>query len=57
MSFLPEPDTRIRIYTVALPLENPVEISAQQISSPTIRSGFVAVELGGIVFPDDLLSD
>ena len=55
--FSPEPDTRIRIYTVALPLENPVEISAQQISSPTIRSGFVAVELGGIVFPDDLLSD
>ena len=37
--FSPEPDTRIRIYTVALPLENPVEISAQQISSPTIRSG------------------
>ncbi|MGN1129683.1 MAG: hypothetical protein ACI4T6_12130 [Candidatus Flemingiibacterium sp.] len=42
----PEPDSLIRVFMAFRPLETPVEIEPQELSSPE-RSGFTVVEWGG----------
>ena len=42
----PTPDTLIRIYMAWMPLEQAVEVPAQELTSPT-RQGFTVVEWGG----------
>ncbi len=44
----PKPDTLIRVFMACRPLNEPVEIESQELSSP-IRKGFTAVEWGGTI--------
>lgn len=46
LSVSPEPDSLIRVFMAFRPLETPVEIEPQELSSPE-RSGFTVVEWGG----------
>jgi hypothetical protein len=43
----PEPDTSIRVYLVAKPLEGPVAVAPQRVAPPPKRRGFTLVEWGG----------
>lgn len=48
----PVPDTEIRVYMVAAPLDEPVEVSdSQMLKMPegVVRSGFTVVEWGGTI--------
>lgn len=47
LSISPKPDTTIRIWMVLKPLDEKIEVTEQKIN-PVKRSGFVAVEWGGI---------
>jgi len=42
----PQPDTLIRVIMDYKPLNNPIVVSEQQLTTPT-RSGFTVVEWGG----------
>lgn len=47
LSISPKPDTTIRIWMVLKPLDEKIEVTEQKIN-PVKRSGFTAVEWGGI---------
>ena len=47
LSISPKPDTIIRIWIVLKPLDEKIEVTEQKIN-PVTRSGFTAVEWGGI---------
>ena len=47
LSISPKPDTTIRIWMILKPLDEKIEVTEQKIN-PVKRSGFVAVEWGGI---------
>jgi hypothetical protein len=46
LEFSTNPDTLIRVLMTYKPLEHPIDVEEQQLSTPE-RIGFVAVEWGG----------
>ncbi len=48
LTVTPTPDSVLRVYMAAVPLEAPVEIEAQEFT-PFVREGFTVVEWGGSI--------
>ena len=47
LTVTPEPDTLLRVFMAWQPVEEPVEIPAQELTAPE-RTGFTVVEWGGV---------
>jgi hypothetical protein len=47
----PRPDTSIRVFMVAKPLDAPVVVTPQRLAPPPARRGFTLVEWGGALAP------
>lgn len=55
--FSKEPDTIIRLFTVAVPLENYLEVEPQQFTLSAVqKTGFTVTEWSGVVLPHEVLS-
>lgn len=49
LNVTPTPDTVIRVLMVVKPLEAPIEVTEQQLTPTSTRSGFTVVEWGGTI--------
>ncbi len=54
LSITPSPDSIIRVLMVFKPLQSPIEVAEQQLSTPA-RNGFTVVEWGGVELSNSLM--
>ncbi|HIV48032.1 MAG TPA: hypothetical protein H9749_09530 [Candidatus Acutalibacter stercorigallinarum] len=47
LTVTPEPDTLLRVFMAWKPVEEPVDLPAQELTAPE-RTGFTVVEWGGV---------
>ena len=50
LTVTPEPDTLLRVFMAWKPVEEPVDLPAQELTAPE-RTGFTVVEWGGVELP------